>query len=82
MIKDKQTIFSLLEKGEKGTIYVALKFRIGKQKNSYIHKNKEKILKFNDSVKMSKGLKILNTYSPFINSSKSLIPNQIVAETK
>lgn len=75
MIKDKQTIFSLLEKGEKGTIYVALKFRIGKQKNSYIHKNKEKILKFNDSVEMSKGLKILNTYSPFINSSKSLIPN-------
>ena len=82
MIKDKQTIFSLLEKGEKGTIYVALKFRIGKQKNSYIHKNKEKIPKFNDSVEMSKGLKILNTYSPFINSSKSLIPNQIVAETK
>ena len=81
MIKDKQAIFSLLEKGDKGT-NVALKFKIGKQKNSYIHKNKEKILKFNDSVKMSKGLKILNTYSPFINSSKSLIPNQIVAETK
>ena len=54
MIKDKQTIFSLLEKGEKGT-NVALMFKIGKQKNSYIHKNKEKILKFNDSVEMSKG---------------------------
>ena len=34
MIKDKQTIFSLLEKDKKGT-NVALKFKIGKQKNSY-----------------------------------------------
>ena len=69
-IKDKQTIISLLEKGEKGT-NVGLKFKIGKQKISYIRKNKEKILKFTDSVKMSEGLKIRNTYSPYINSSKS-----------
>ena len=56
-IKDKQTIISLLEKGKKGT-NVALKV-------------KEKILKFTHSIKMSKGFKIRDTYSPYINSSKS-----------
>lgn len=70
MIKDKQTIFSLSEIGEKGA-NVALKFKIGKQKNSYIRNNREKILKFNDSVEMSKVLKMCNTYSRYINSSKS-----------
>ena len=74
MIKDKQTIFSLMEKGKKGT-NVALKFKSGKQKNSYIRNNREKILKFDESVEMSEGLKkhvrTGNTCSLYINSSKS-----------
>ena len=56
-IKDKQTIISHLEKSEKGT-NLALKFKISKQRISDIHKNKEKILKFTDSVETSGGLKI------------------------
>ena len=48
-IKDKQTIISHLEKSEKGT-NLALKFKISKQQISDIRKNKEKILKFSDSV--------------------------------
>ena len=56
-IKDKQTIISHLEKGEKGT-NLALEFNISKQQISDICKNKEKILKFTDSVEMSKGLEI------------------------
>ena len=48
-IKDKQTIISHLEKSEKGT-NLALKFKISKQQISDIRKNKEKILKFTDSV--------------------------------
>ena len=56
-IKDKQTIISHLEKSEKGT-NLALKFKISKQRISDIHKNKEKILKFTDSVETSVGLKI------------------------
>ena len=55
-IKDKQTIISHLEKSEKGT-NLALKFKISKQQISDICKNKEKILKFTDSVKTSIGLK-------------------------
>ena len=56
-IKDKQTIISHLEKSEKGT-NLALKFKISKQQISDIRKNKEKILKFTDSVETSVGLKI------------------------
>ena len=48
--KYKQTI-------EKGT-NLALKFKISKQQISDIRKNKEKILKFTDSVETSVGLKI------------------------
>ena len=42
-IKDKQTIISRLEKGEKGT-NLSLEFKINKQQISYIHvrKNEEK----------------------------------------
>ena len=69
-IKDKQTIISLLEEGKKGT-KVALKVKISKQKISHIRKNKEKILKFTNSVKMSEEFKIRDTYSPYVNSSKS-----------
>ena len=56
-IKDKQTIISHLEKSEKGT-NLTLKFKISKQQISDIHKNKEKILKFTNSVETSVGLKI------------------------
>ena len=56
-MKDKETIISHLEKGEKGT-NLALEFNISKQQISDIRKNKEKILKFTDSVEMSKGLEI------------------------
>ena len=56
-IKDKQTIISHLEKSEKGT-NLALKFKISKQQISDICKNKEKILKFTDSVETSVGFKI------------------------
>ena len=49
-------IISGLEKGERGTI--VLKFKISKQQTSHICKNKEKILKFTDSVGMSEELKI------------------------
>ena len=62
-------IISLLEKGKKGT-NIALKVKISKQ-ISHIRKNKEKILKFTNSVKMSRGFKICDTYSLYINSSKS-----------
>ena len=57
LIKDKQTIISHLEKGKKGT-NLALEFNISKQQISDICKNKEKILKFTDSVEMRKGLEI------------------------
>ena len=58
LIKDKQTIISHLKKGKKGT-NLALEFNISKQQISdNICKNKEKILKFTDSVEMSKGLEI------------------------
>ena len=56
-IKDKQTMISHLDKGEKGA-NLALKFKISKQQISDIHKNKEKTLKLTDSIEMSKGLKI------------------------
>jgi len=57
-IKDKQTIIiSHLEKGEKG-INLALEFNISKQQISDIRKNKEKILKFTDSIETSEGLEI------------------------
>ena len=56
-IKDKQTIISHLEKSEKGT-NLALKFKISKQQISDIRKNKEKIMKFTNSVETSVGFKI------------------------
>ena len=46
-IKDKQTMISHLDKGEKGA-NLALKFKISKQQISDICKNKEKILKVTD----------------------------------
>ena len=46
-----------MEKSEKGT-NLALKFKISKQQISDRRKNKEKILKFTDSVETSVGLKI------------------------
>ena len=57
LIKDKQTIISHLEKSEKET-NLALKFKISKQQISDIRKNKEKILKFTNTVETSVGLKI------------------------
>ena len=56
-IKDKQTMISHLDKGEKGA-NLALKFKISKQQISDIRKNKEKTLKLTDSIEMSEGLKI------------------------
>jgi len=48
-----------LEKSEKGTnLHVARKFKIIKQQISDTRKNKEKILKFTNSVKTNIGLKI------------------------
>ena len=55
-VRDKQMIISCLEKGKKGT-NLALKFKISKQQISDICINKEKILKFMDSVGTSEGLK-------------------------
>ena len=52
-----QTIISPLEKGEKGATNLALEFKISKQQISGIRKNKEKVLKFTDSIEMSEGLK-------------------------
>ena len=57
LIKDKQTIISRLEKGEKGT-NLALKFKIGKQHIKDVHKNKGEILKFTNSIETNEGLKI------------------------
>ena len=56
LIKDKQMIISCLEKGEKGT-NLALELKISKQLISVIRKNKEKVLKFTDSIKTREGLK-------------------------
>jgi len=55
-ITDKQIIISCLDKGEKGT-NLAQEFGISKQQISDIWKNKDKILKFTDSIKTSEGLK-------------------------
>jgi len=55
-IKDKQIIFSRLDKGEKGT-NLAQEFGTSKQQISDIRKNKDKILKFIDSIETSEGLK-------------------------
>ena len=55
-IKDKQIIISRLDKGEKGT-NLAQEFGISKQQISDIWKNKDKILKFTDSIETSEGLK-------------------------
>jgi len=55
-IKDKQIIISHMDKGEKGT-NLAWEFGISKQQISDIQKNKDKILKFTDSIETSEGLK-------------------------
>ena len=55
-IKDKEIIFSRLDKGEKGT-NLAQEFGITKQQISDIRKNEDKILKFTGSIKTSEGLK-------------------------
>ena len=52
-IKDKQIIISRLEKGTN----LAQEFGISKQQISDIRKNKDKILKFIDSIETSEGLK-------------------------
>ena len=57
LTKDMQTIISPLEQGEKGTTNLALEFKFSKQQISGIRKNKEKVLKFTDSIEMSEGLK-------------------------
>ena len=67
-IKVKQMIISCLEKGEKGT-NLALKFKISNQQISDIRINKEKILKFTDSIERE-GLKIINTYVQSIHKFK------------
>ena len=53
LIKDKQIIISRLEKGTN----LAQEFGISKQQISNIWKNKDKILKFTDSIETSEGLK-------------------------
>ena len=55
-IKDKHIIISRLDKGEKGT-NLAQQFGISKQQISDVWKNKDKILKFTDSIETSEGLK-------------------------
>ena len=55
-IKDKQIVISRLDKGEKGT-NLAQKFGISEQQISGIRKNKDKTLKFFDSIETSEGLK-------------------------
>ena len=55
-MKNKQIIISHLDKGEKGT-NLAQEFDISKQQISDIWKNKDKILKFTDSIETSEGLK-------------------------
>jgi len=57
LIKDKQTIISRLEKGEKGT-NLALKFKISKQDIKDVRKSKGEILKFTNSIETNEGLKI------------------------
>ena len=52
-IKDKRIIISRLEKGTN----LAQEFGISKQQISDIRKNKDKILKFTDSIETSQGLK-------------------------
>ena len=49
-------IISCLKKGEKGT-NLALELKISKQLISDIRKNKEKVLKFTDSIETREGLK-------------------------
>ena len=56
LIKDKQMIISCLEKREKGT-NLTLELKISKQLISDIRKNKEKVLKFTDSIETREGLK-------------------------
>ena len=53
LIKDKQTIISCLDKGTN----LAQEFGISKQQISDIRKNKDKILKFTDSIETNEGLK-------------------------
>jgi len=69
-ITDKQIIISRLDTGEKGTNLVQ-EFGISKQQISDIRKNKDKILKFTDSIKTSEGLK-----------QKSLIKLQVFEANK
>ena len=52
-IKDKQIIISRLEKGTN----LAQEFGISKQQISDVWKNKDKIIKFADSIETSEGLK-------------------------
>ena len=61
-MKDNQIVISRLDKGEKGT-NLAQEFGISKQQISDIRKNKDKILKFTDSIETSEGLKrIINIH--------------------
>ena len=55
-IKDKQTIISRLDKGEKGT-NLAQEYSISKQQISDIRKDNDKNLKSTDSIDTSEGLK-------------------------
>ena len=52
-IKDKQIIISRLEKGTN----LAQEFGTSKQQISHVRENKDKIIKFADSIETSEGLK-------------------------
>ena len=58
-MQNKQAVFSIigwLEKGEKGTNFLA-EYGVSKQQISDIHKNKETSMKFADILETSEGLK-------------------------
>lgn len=56
LIKDKQSIILLLEKGEKGTD-LSTEYGVSKQQISDIRKNEDKIMKFVDNLENDEGLK-------------------------
>jgi len=56
LTKEKQIIISRLDEGEKGA-NLAQVFGISKQQITDIRKNKDKMLKFADSIETSEGLK-------------------------
>lgn len=57
MIKDKQSIILLLEKGEKETD-LSTEYGVSKQQISDICKKEDKIMKFVDNLESNEGLKL------------------------